>query len=210
VDLPGPGGRHAAPADTRCCTRPPVGPPSRRLPTWTPTPPARCWPRPAALPPRCWRRPTPGDNRAAPGLPKASPRRRAFRAAYQRLRRRWLAGAGLRPEAGGQGLPQVLNAALYEMLAAANHGWTMYPGLLHGAYEVHAAPRHARALQRAYLRQAGQRRVAGHDVPDRAAGRQRPRPGAHAGHCRHREPANGVPVQPCPAARSSSPAATTT
>ena len=36
---------------------------------------------------------------------------------------------------GGQGLPQLLNAALGEMTAAANHGWTMYPGLLHGAYE---------------------------------------------------------------------------
>jgi alkylation response protein AidB-like acyl-CoA dehydrogenase len=47
------------------------------------------------------------------------------------------------PDAGGQGLPQLLNAALFEMLAAANHGWTMYPGLLHGAYEVihaHAVP----------------------------------------------------------------------
>ncbi|HSV58300.1 MAG TPA: acyl-CoA dehydrogenase, partial [Variovorax sp.] len=31
---------------------------------------------------------------------------------------------------GGQGLPLLLNAALNEMLAAANHGWTMYPGLL--------------------------------------------------------------------------------
>ena len=40
------------------------------------------------------------------------------------------------PEAGGQGLPQVLNMALFEMLAASNHGWTMYSGLLHGAYEV--------------------------------------------------------------------------
>ena len=47
------------------------------------------------------------------------------------------------PEAGGQGLPQLLNAALFEMLTAANHAWTMYPGLLHGAYEVllhHAVP----------------------------------------------------------------------
>jgi alkylation response protein AidB-like acyl-CoA dehydrogenase len=47
------------------------------------------------------------------------------------------------PEAGGQGLPQGLNAALYEMLTAANHAWMMYPGLLHGAYEVllhHATP----------------------------------------------------------------------
>jgi alkylation response protein AidB-like acyl-CoA dehydrogenase len=54
------------------------------------------------------------------------------------------------PEAGGQGLPQLLNAALYEMLTAANHAWTMYPGLLHGAYEVllhHAVP----ALRERYL-----------------------------------------------------------
>ena len=39
------------------------------------------------------------------------------------------------PEDGGQGLPTVLEAMLYEMLSAANHGWTMAPGLLHGAYE---------------------------------------------------------------------------
>ena len=54
------------------------------------------------------------------------------------------------PAVGGQGLPQVLNAALYEMLAAANHAWTMYPGLLHGAYEclhLHASTE----LQQRYL-----------------------------------------------------------
>lgn len=39
------------------------------------------------------------------------------------------------PEYGGQGLPVLINAALNEMIAAANHGWTMYPGLLHGAYD---------------------------------------------------------------------------
>lgn len=39
------------------------------------------------------------------------------------------------PEFGGQGLPQILNAVLYEMLGSANHSWTMYPGLAHGAYE---------------------------------------------------------------------------
>jgi alkylation response protein AidB-like acyl-CoA dehydrogenase len=38
-------------------------------------------------------------------------------------------------EDGGQGLPTALAAMLYEMLDAANHGWTMAPGLLHGAYE---------------------------------------------------------------------------
>ncbi len=38
------------------------------------------------------------------------------------------------PDDGGQGLPALLDAALNEMLPAANHAWTMYPGLLHGAY----------------------------------------------------------------------------
>ncbi|NML34790.1 acyl-CoA dehydrogenase [Paraburkholderia antibiotica] len=36
-------------------------------------------------------------------------------------------------EAGGQGLPQLLEVALHEMLAAANHAWLMSPGLTHGA-----------------------------------------------------------------------------
>jgi alkylation response protein AidB-like acyl-CoA dehydrogenase len=39
------------------------------------------------------------------------------------------------PDDGGQGLPAVLDNVLYEWLAAANHGFTMAPGLLHGAYE---------------------------------------------------------------------------
>ena len=53
-------------------------------------------------------------------------------------------------EDGGQGLPEVLNQVLYEMLSAANHGWTMAPGLLHGAYECikhHAS----QSLKDAYL-----------------------------------------------------------
>ena len=58
-----------------------------------------------------------------------------FRDAYQAF---WQAGwpaLACAPEDGGQGLPAVLEAVLYEMLSAANHGWTMAPGLLHGAYE---------------------------------------------------------------------------
>jgi alkylation response protein AidB-like acyl-CoA dehydrogenase len=58
-----------------------------------------------------------------------------FRQAYQDF---WQAGwpaLAVAPEDGGQGLPWVLEGALYEMLSAANHGWTMAPGLLHGAYE---------------------------------------------------------------------------
>ncbi len=58
-----------------------------------------------------------------------------FREAYQAY---WQAGwpaLSSAPEDGGQGLPAMLEAVLYEMLSAANHGWTMAPGLLHGAYE---------------------------------------------------------------------------
>ena len=58
-----------------------------------------------------------------------------FRDAYQSF---WQAGwpaLDCATEDGGQGLPAVLEATLYEMLSAANHGWTMAPGLLHGAYE---------------------------------------------------------------------------
>jgi len=58
-----------------------------------------------------------------------------FKAAYQSF---WQAGwpaLAASAEDGGQGLPSVLEAMLYEMLSAANQGWTMAPGLLHGAYE---------------------------------------------------------------------------
>jgi len=58
-----------------------------------------------------------------------------FKAAYQSF---WQAGwpaLSARTEDGGQGLPSVLEAMLYEMLSGANHGWTMGPGILHGAYE---------------------------------------------------------------------------
>ncbi|MCS6765642.1 MAG: acyl-CoA dehydrogenase C-terminal domain-containing protein [Candidatus Protistobacter heckmanni] len=54
------------------------------------------------------------------------------------------------PEYGGQGLPIVLNNAMYEMLNSANQAWTMYPGLSHGAYEClheHGTPE----LKKTYL-----------------------------------------------------------
>ena len=73
-----------------------------------------------------------------------------FKDAYQAF---WQAGwpaLSAAAEDGGQGLPAVLEAMLYEMLSAANHGWTMAPGLLHGAYECikhHASD----ALKAVYL-----------------------------------------------------------
>ena len=60
---------------------------------------------------------------------------KGFREAYQAYVEAGWPALACDADSGGQGLPQVLNAALYEMLAACNHAWTMYPGLLHGAYE---------------------------------------------------------------------------
>ena len=66
-----------------------------------------------------------------------------FRAAYQAFWQAGWPGLSAAAEDGGQGLPLVLEAMLYEMLSGANHGWTMAPGLLHGAYEClrhHGSP----------------------------------------------------------------------
>jgi alkylation response protein AidB-like acyl-CoA dehydrogenase len=73
-----------------------------------------------------------------------------FREAYQAFVSAGWPALACATDAGGQGLPQVLNAVLYEMLNAANHAWTMYPGLQHGAYEclhAHGSPE----LKAAYL-----------------------------------------------------------
>jgi alkylation response protein AidB-like acyl-CoA dehydrogenase len=57
-----------------------------------------------------------------------------FREAYQAFVDGGWPALSAATEDGGQGLPAVLEAVLYEWLAAANHGLTMAPGLLHGAY----------------------------------------------------------------------------
>ncbi|BEP60199.1 acyl-CoA dehydrogenase C-terminal domain-containing protein [Variovorax sp. V213] len=57
-----------------------------------------------------------------------------FREAYQAFVDGGWPGLSAAPQDGGQGLPTVLEAILYEWLSAANHGFTMAPGLLHGAY----------------------------------------------------------------------------
>ncbi|RSZ31664.1 acyl-CoA dehydrogenase [Variovorax beijingensis] len=57
-----------------------------------------------------------------------------FREAYQAFVDGGWPGLSAAAEDGGQGLPTVLEAILYEWLSAANHGLTMAPGLLHGAY----------------------------------------------------------------------------
>ena len=73
-----------------------------------------------------------------------------FKQAYQAF---WQAGwpaLACAPQDGGQGLPAVLEAVLFEMLSGANHGWTMAPGLLHGAYEC-IKHHGSAALKAAYL-----------------------------------------------------------
>ncbi|MBA3998529.1 MAG: acyl-CoA dehydrogenase [Candidatus Accumulibacter sp.] len=73
-----------------------------------------------------------------------------FKAAYDQYREAGWPALTCDPEFGGQGLPQVVNNALYEMLNSANQAWTMYPGLSHGAYEcIHAHG--SDALKQAYL-----------------------------------------------------------
>jgi alkylation response protein AidB-like acyl-CoA dehydrogenase len=58
-----------------------------------------------------------------------------YREAYQAFVQAGWPTLSCAPEYGGQGLPFLLNTALYEMLNAGSHAWTMYPGLAHGAYE---------------------------------------------------------------------------
>jgi alkylation response protein AidB-like acyl-CoA dehydrogenase len=58
-----------------------------------------------------------------------------FREAYRAFHEAGWPALACAAEDGGQGLPWFLEGVLYEWLCAANHGWTMAPGLLHGAYE---------------------------------------------------------------------------
>ena len=78
----------------------------------------------------------PGDLAGCSWTPDGVTTPPGFAAAYAAFVQGGWPALACAPEAGGQGLPQLLNAALFEMLTAANHAWTMYPGLLHGAYEV--------------------------------------------------------------------------
>ncbi len=58
-----------------------------------------------------------------------------FREAYAGFQQGGWPALSAAPEDGGQGLPGVLEAIVFEWLSGANHGLTMAPGLLHGAYE---------------------------------------------------------------------------
>ncbi|VVE49296.1 acyl-CoA dehydrogenase [Pandoraea pneumonica] len=73
-----------------------------------------------------------------------------FADAYRQYREAGWPSLPCHPEVGGQGLPIVAQVALQELSAGANLAWTMYPGILHGAYEcVHRFG--SAALQAAWL-----------------------------------------------------------
>ena len=83
------------------------------------------------------------------------------------------------PEDGGQGLPHVVDAVLHEAVSAANPGWGMYFGILHGGY--------------ACLRAHGSDALKSRYLADIAAGRclvtmalTEPQAGSDLGGCRTR------------------------
>jgi alkylation response protein AidB-like acyl-CoA dehydrogenase len=57
-----------------------------------------------------------------------------FKAAYKQYIENGWSALSADPEWGGQGMPQLVNQAVYEMMNSANQAWTMYPGLSHGAH----------------------------------------------------------------------------
>ncbi|SER13741.1 Acyl-CoA dehydrogenase [Solimonas aquatica] len=64
---------------------------------------------------------------------------KGYREAYQQYCEQGWPALSCDPEFGGQGLPELVNNVLQEMLNSANQAWTMYPGLTHGAYSsLHA------------------------------------------------------------------------
>ncbi|MBP6902583.1 MAG: acyl-CoA dehydrogenase family protein [Burkholderiaceae bacterium] len=92
----------------------------------------------------------PGDRQGCRWSPEGVKTPDGFAAAWQAYVAGGWPALAAPVDDGGQGLPEALNLPLNEMIAAANHGWTMYPGLLHGACEVvrhHAVP----ALRERYL-----------------------------------------------------------
>ena len=60
---------------------------------------------------------------------------KGFKEAYQQYVEAGWPALACDPDFGGQGLPVLVNNAVYEMMNSANQAWTMYPGLSHGAYE---------------------------------------------------------------------------
>ncbi len=61
---------------------------------------------------------------------------RGFKAAYDAFRENGWTSLAAAPEWGGQGLPELLNKQVEEMICATNLSFSLYPGLTHGAYQA--------------------------------------------------------------------------
>jgi alkylation response protein AidB-like acyl-CoA dehydrogenase len=62
-----------------------------------------------------------------------------FKEAYRKFVEDGWTGLACDPSDGGQGMPNVLNNAMFEILCAANMGWSAYAGMSHAAYTCLAA-----------------------------------------------------------------------
>ena len=61
---------------------------------------------------------------------------KGFKEAYQQYVEAGWPALSADPEFGGQGLPELVNNVLMEMINSTNQAWGMYPGLSHGAYSA--------------------------------------------------------------------------
>ncbi len=61
---------------------------------------------------------------------------KGFKAAYDAFREAGWTAIAADPAFGGQGLPEVVNKQVEEMISATNTSFGLYPGLTHGAYQA--------------------------------------------------------------------------
>ena len=91
-----------------------------------------------------------------------------FKSAYDQFREAGWGTLSAPEEFGGQGMPHVLGTAMEEFISSANQAFGMYPGLDAWCRRGVAGQGLARATGHVSS-QDGQRRMVGHDEPDRAA-----------------------------------------
>ena len=78
----------------------------------------------------------PGDEQGCTyenGVVRTPP---GFKAAYDAFRENGWTSLAAAPEWGGQGLPELLNKQVEEMICSTNLSFSLYPGLTHGAYQA--------------------------------------------------------------------------
>jgi alkylation response protein AidB-like acyl-CoA dehydrogenase len=126
----------------------------------------------------------PGDERGASLTKDGVVAADGFGAAYRRFVDNGWNGLGGDPEYGGQGLPGLVAAAAVEMWNSANMSFALCPAHRRGDGGGRGA--RFRRAEEPLSAKARQRRVVGHDEPDRTAGRFRPLGSPHQGGTRGR------------------------